>query len=202
MTLGEKLQQLRKSKALSQEELADRLGVSRQSVSKWELNDSMPDIKKIIQLSDFYCVSTDYLLKETENPNNPSPKNSSEAKVLFIASTLAIVIGLFLAIGGWEETQRFECIALGIIIQSVGMAALFIGKAICPSAEVSLKVKITNFILLAFMPLSIVSHVVLGHPVGPYPITPPTILVFMILYAILLTLGIIFLIKNDKLKHL
>lgn len=64
MQLGEKIQTLRKQKGMSQEQLALQLDVSRQSISKWELNQSIPDIDKIILLSDFFHVTTDYLLKD------------------------------------------------------------------------------------------------------------------------------------------
>ncbi len=65
MTLSEKIIKLRRATGLSQEELADRIGISRQAVSKWESSQSTPDIDKIILLSDFFGVSTDYLLKES-----------------------------------------------------------------------------------------------------------------------------------------
>jgi|SRR6056297_293963 len=64
MLFGEKLQSLRRQKGMSQEQLAIQLGVSRQAVSKWELNDSIPDTEKIIRLSDLFNVSTDYILKD------------------------------------------------------------------------------------------------------------------------------------------
>ena len=67
MNLQDKIIKLRKSHALSQEELAERLGVSRQAVSKWESGQSLPDIDKIILISDFFGVTTDYLLKNGEN---------------------------------------------------------------------------------------------------------------------------------------
>ncbi|MBS5703000.1 MAG: helix-turn-helix transcriptional regulator [Butyricicoccus pullicaecorum] len=65
MKFGEKLQALRRAKGLSQEQLSEALGVTRQAVSKWELNASIPDVEKLLALSDFFQVSTDYLLKET-----------------------------------------------------------------------------------------------------------------------------------------
>ena len=64
MKLGEKLQQLRKQSGLSQEQLAARLTVSRQAVSKWELDDAMPDTENVIQLSRLFGVSCDYLLRD------------------------------------------------------------------------------------------------------------------------------------------
>ena len=68
MTLGEKLQSLRAEAGLSQEDLAERLDVSRQAVSKWELDKTVPDVKYIVALSDLFGVTTDYLLKDAEAP--------------------------------------------------------------------------------------------------------------------------------------
>lgn len=64
MILAEKIMQLRKQRGWSQEELADKLGISRQSVSKWESGMSIPDLDKILKLGGVFGVSTDYLLKE------------------------------------------------------------------------------------------------------------------------------------------
>ena len=60
MTLGEKIQILRKQNGLSQEALAEKLAVTRQTVSKWELNRSMPDLDFIARLSELFHVSADY----------------------------------------------------------------------------------------------------------------------------------------------
>ena len=77
MTLAEKIQKLRKEKGLSQDQLALELGVSRQSVSKWELGDSIPDISKILQLADYFQVSTDYLLRDQiDHTSISEPSNS------------------------------------------------------------------------------------------------------------------------------
>ena len=51
MTLGEKLQRLRKARGMSQEELAAQMGVSRQAVSRWELNIALPDTENVVRLS-------------------------------------------------------------------------------------------------------------------------------------------------------
>ncbi len=64
MILAEKIMTLRKKKGWSQEELAEKLNISRQSVSKWESGASIPDIDKIILISGLFGVSTDYLLKD------------------------------------------------------------------------------------------------------------------------------------------
>lgn len=64
MILSEKIMELRKKKGWSQEELAEKLDISRQSVSKWESGGSIPDIDRILTLSRLFEVSTDYLLKD------------------------------------------------------------------------------------------------------------------------------------------
>ena len=66
MILAEKIVSLRKKAGWSQEELAEKLDVTRQSVSKWESAQSIPDINKILQMSTLFGVSTDYLLKEEQ----------------------------------------------------------------------------------------------------------------------------------------
>ena len=59
MTFGEKLQKLRRQAGMSQEELAERLSVSRQAVSRWELEGTLPDAGKIVSLSRIFSVATD-----------------------------------------------------------------------------------------------------------------------------------------------
>ena len=98
MTFSDKLIALRKKEGWSQEELAERLNVSRQSVSKWESAQSMPDIDKILQLSSLFSVTTDCLLKDTqaepeytEDDTSPLPR----IKALTAAYWL-VVVAIFL----------------------------------------------------------------------------------------------------------
>ena len=65
MILADKIIDLRKKNGWSQEELAEKLDVSRQSVSKWESAQSVPDMGRVVQMSELFGVSTDYLLKDT-----------------------------------------------------------------------------------------------------------------------------------------
>lgn len=66
MDFSEKLLTLRKAKDLTQEQLAEKLGVSRQSVSKWEGGQAVPELEKIVAISAVFDVTTDYLLKSSE----------------------------------------------------------------------------------------------------------------------------------------
>lgn len=72
MILGEKIMELRKRNGWSQEELAGKLNVSRQSVSKWESSMSVPELDKVLQLSEIFEVSTDYLLKDDKKERRPA----------------------------------------------------------------------------------------------------------------------------------
>ena len=74
MTLGEKIQLSRKKKGMSQEDLANLLNVSRQAVQKWESDASTPEVNKLIEISNVFDVSLDWLLKGVETkPNEEKP---------------------------------------------------------------------------------------------------------------------------------
>lgn len=83
MNFGEKLFELRKEKKLSQEEVADRLNVTRQTVSKWETNQSTPDFDKIIPLCELFEISTEELLtgKKPEENNTNQNKNQEPRQI-------------------------------------------------------------------------------------------------------------------------
>ena len=70
MSIGEKIVEARKANNMTQEQLAELMGVTRQSVSRWEQNQAYPEIEKILRLSDILNVSCDYLLKENETRKN------------------------------------------------------------------------------------------------------------------------------------
>ena len=63
MNIADRILRLRKVKGISQEELADQVGVSRQAVSKWESQQSVPELEKAIIMSEYFGVTTDYILK-------------------------------------------------------------------------------------------------------------------------------------------
>ncbi|MDE7016599.1 MAG: helix-turn-helix domain-containing protein [Lachnospiraceae bacterium] len=79
MTLGEKIFKLRSERGLSQEAFGESLGVSRQSVSKWETDQSVPELEKIVGISELFGVSTDYLLKDSVK--NPYMEDFSHANL-------------------------------------------------------------------------------------------------------------------------
>ena len=91
MILADKIIDLRKKAGWSQEELADKLGVSRQSVSKWEGAQSIPDMNKILQLSELFGVSTDYLLKDSMEAPEIVPAQDEEGEGLMEAFPLRVI---------------------------------------------------------------------------------------------------------------
>lgn len=72
-TIGEKIYELRKRKGMTQDELAEKMGVSSQAVSKWEKDLSIPDITILIELSDFFNVTLDELIREKQKTVQYAP---------------------------------------------------------------------------------------------------------------------------------
>ena len=119
MNMSDRIQYLRKSKGLSQEELADKVGVSRQAVSKWESEQSTPDIEKIIIMSEIFEVTTDYILKGVE-PVNMTNRKTIYSLYFGFAIIFAIIAGI------WSFTaNRFridECFFIVIAGAVLGCA--------------------------------------------------------------------------------
>ncbi|MBR5369867.1 MAG: helix-turn-helix domain-containing protein [Bacilli bacterium] len=93
MSLGERLYELRKKKGLSQEEVAERLNVTRQSVSKWETDESKPDFDKIVPICELYEISTNELLNGTQEEKEEKEvefinKDNKKKRALFITSAI------------------------------------------------------------------------------------------------------------------
>ena len=128
MIFADKLITLRKKAGWSQEELAEQLGVTRQSVSKWEGAQSVPDIDKILQMSRLFGVTTDYLLKDDQGEPEYTPddevsplprvtlaqandylaKTQANAPKLALATALCIISPIpLLALGALREAGLF-----------------------------------------------------------------------------------------------
>lgn len=116
MTIGEKLLELRKTKGLSQEELAEQLNVTRQTVSKWETNQSTPDFDKIVPLCNLYGISANELLMgvKEEKERGDFTKDSKKKKALFTASAVVIYILSIVAIIFF--TEIFHSPNLGVCV--------------------------------------------------------------------------------------
>ena len=104
MNFNEKLIKLRKERGLSQEELGAAVGVSRQTISKWELAQSYPDFQKLVLLSDYFKISLDTLVKDID-VEDVRDKNLNEKQLSMIykdittaKKTVGTVVNIFCAI--------------------------------------------------------------------------------------------------------
>ena len=177
MSIADRIQNLRKTKGISQEELADQVGVSRQAVSKWESEQSTPDIEKIIIMSDYFEVTTDYLLKGIE-PKADEKVKQPDARVFSIVGTAFNFIGLIVAIMIWYEERISSSVAVGLIIMAVGCVGFAIGQNI-GAEETKAKARkifwLVNVWILPLIPISICFNLLdgfFGGYVGfiaPYP---------------------------------
>ena len=97
MTLGEKICRLRKARGLSQGDLADALGVSRQSVSKWETDSSVPDLDKLVALSRRFGVTLDELVcgeGDAEKEREPEPLPAAQPQGRQVLGGVLLTVGL------------------------------------------------------------------------------------------------------------
>lgn len=118
MILADKIILLRKSYGWSQESLADALEVSRQSVSKWESNNSMPDLNKILKIGEIFGVSTDYLLKD-EIDDLQIVTNENDIDLVKLSMEQ---VNYFIS----EKEKRYKLISKGIILCFYALIPLFI----------------------------------------------------------------------------
>lgn len=187
MNMADRIQYLRKTNGISQEELADKVGVSRQAVSKWESEQSLPDLGKIITMSDYFGVTTDYILKGIEPVADKEQKSSElTSKILYIASTAFVVIGLFSAFAGWYEKQTMDTVWGSMIIQAVGIAGYFIGRlfsAARPPFAVNW-LNLSGFLLMPFSMVTGAISIALFNEgwIAPYPIDIAHVALFVIVY--------------------
>lgn len=104
MNMADRIQYLRKTKGISQEELADKVGVSRQAVSKWESGQGKPEIDNIIKLTKIYNVSSDYILLGIGNNENTfvvekkkiNKEYSKTISIIAIIAATSIIAVLFI----------------------------------------------------------------------------------------------------------
>lgn len=178
MNIAERIQSLRKTKGVSQEELAEQTGVSRQAVSKWEGGQSIPDIDKIVVISDYFNVTTDYLLKGIE-PKPEEIRKKPDAGVFSAVGTALNFIGLIAAMMIWYEEQRSSSVAVGLIMIAVGCVCFAIGQNV---GEESTKARakkhfwLMNVWVMGLIPISICFNLLDGFfggytgLIAPYPL--------------------------------
>lgn len=162
-TLADRIQQLRREHGLSQEQLAEKLNVSRQAVSKWESAQAQPELDKIIALSELFCVTTDYLLKGSrgtppEAGSAPAcrPDAAFASRVLYLAALFFLGVGLVCALAAWHEKQTADCIAGGMVVQGIGVVCYGVGRMLSPARPARWMVKAGCAVGL-FLPLFVLA---------------------------------------------
>ncbi len=145
MSLAEKILKLRTGQNLSQGELADRLEVSRQSVSKWETGQSVPELDKLIRLADLFGVTVDQLVRDGEAPAGAAPERADtpaaepEAKIIYVERprrclTAAQILGVVCAAGGAglclisAARADNETFLIGLVVLIAGLPLLLAKK--------------------------------------------------------------------------
>ena len=190
MNLSDRIQYLRKARGISQEGLADQLGVSRQAVSKWESEQSMPDLDKIISMSDYFEVTTDYLLKGIEpvvqKEEEQSIKHRRIASNICYQLSLGFVgLGIILSIILADFLKISILLTPVLIVQGVGLLVWGTGRNLS-EVRPSFQVKLALILFLFFVPLGFLSNVL--FPLGkifPYPTSLAASLTFVTFYLIL-----------------
>ena len=134
MIFADKLMALRKKSGWSQEELAEKLGVTRQSVSKWEGAQSVPDIDKILQLSRLFGVTTDYLLKdELGEPEYTARDDARKGAIRAVAAVywlVVVAIFLFYTFGPYGNGQPQYSWFIWAIAGVIFAAVMVVMKAV------------------------------------------------------------------------
>lgn len=175
MNMADRIQQLRKAKGISQEELADRVGVSRQAVSKWESEQSSPDLDKIIVLSEYFEVTTDYILKgiETTEDERRTEKKKGDAGVFVIVATVMNFIGLVVSGVVWKEQQDTVALAIGLIFMAMGCMIFGVGMYESRKdtrQKAARRFWIVNIWMLSFLPVSLAYNIRMYRSMAPWPI--------------------------------
>lgn len=147
MTLGERLCKLRKEKGLSQEEAADKINVTRQTISKWELDQSLPDFDKIVPICKLYEITSDELLNGTTEKDNDYEDNiynklalevrSKRAKIISVSLILFVLSIIWVvAVEELFESNTDVLVVAGFfILGTLGVVNMIIGFASIPKLK-------------------------------------------------------------------
>lgn len=196
MNIADRIQHLRKGKGISQEELADKLGVSRQAISKWESEQSSPDIEKVIIMSEYFEVTTDYLLKGIEPvpDGTAAPGQKPDAGIFAIVGTALNVMGIVVAAMIWYEKQVATATAAGLLLMIVGCMVYGAGMTLSePESRKRAKKRFwtVNVWVLTFMPLSILYNFLTGgHRLAPYPIPVGGLIRYVLFWFVYVVSGV------------
>lgn len=166
MIFADKLIQLRKKAGWSQEELADQMNVTRQSVSKWEGAQAVPDLEKMIRLSELFGVSTDYLLKDEieEAEHIESPDNRPALKRVSMEEASAFLSA---------KASTAKTIAYAVFLCILSTIALMILNAISEATTGGILNEdvangIGSIVFILFVAIAVVMFISSGSKIAPF----------------------------------
>ena len=149
IAIGKNLQELRKEKGMTQEQLAEHFNVARRTVSRWETGSNMPDLDILIEMADFYDVDlrelldgerteqkmekelNDTVLKVAEYSNEEKTRFITRLHWLFVAGLIGFIVFAVISMLGLEDTAPYEAIAsfgLGIAFGMVIIGVIFTSR--------------------------------------------------------------------------
>lgn len=130
MTFGEKITKLRKESNYTQEQLADILKVSRQSVSKWESDMAYPETDKLISLANLFKCSTDYLLKDectTATDNSKTESISNHQRIIgYILLAVSLIFGILTLLLAKDEESLILALIMTATLLTCSLICLFV----------------------------------------------------------------------------
>ena len=147
--IGKFLQELRKEKGLTQEQLAEKMGVARRTVSRWETGNNMPDLDLLIELSDLYDVGLremldgerknedmdkemeEAVLKVAEYSNEEKTRFTQRLHWMFVAGFIGFILFMVISVMGLEDTAPYETIAsfgLGVSFGMIIIGVIFTSR--------------------------------------------------------------------------
>ena len=182
MTIEERIQELRKGKGLSQEQLADVLNVSRQAVSKWESGQSLPDVERLIAMSTLFEVTVDYILKGETPPKQDDKRQSARlgSQIVSAVATMLLAMAIIATVGQLSDGAETMGIYEGLILESVGIMILLVGFFLAGGRVLSKPLFVVNILMAGVLPSSLISQTILGYK--PQPL-PPFSLLPLLLFA-------------------
>ena len=145
MKIGKNLQELRKEKGMTQEQLAEHFNVARRTVSRWETGSNMPDLDILIEMADFYDVDlrelldgerteqklNETVLKVAEYSNEEKTRFITRLHWMFVAGLIGFIVFAVISMLGLEDTAPYEAIAsfgLGIAFGMVIIGVIFTSR--------------------------------------------------------------------------
>jgi transcriptional regulator with XRE-family HTH domain len=176
MTTGTKISELRKKRGLTQEQLAHDLGIARQSISKWEVGEALPDTPTVIRLADYFGVTVDYLLRESqESPavdadkeERTKPTLSGKNLTLLILAIAFGFVCLLSIIVGYETPSEWNYFAFWLVygIGAGGeMTTLVVAILLRDFNE---KYRHIYIFLISFLLFSLLSPLFCQRDIDPY----------------------------------